>query len=101
MQKSQWKIDFLLIFSPIFQDFCHFIHLWNIQKIVGVVGGWGRLDPGFGATFEFGGRGCINPCTGRYIHRKPMEIFPIPRNLEPWLDESEKSFSIVIPNYKY
>ena len=40
IQKSQWKIDFLTIFSPIFQEFCHFIHLWSIQK-------WGgRLAPG-------------------------------------------------------
>ena len=28
--KSQWKIDFLSIFYPIFQDRCHFIQLWKI-----------------------------------------------------------------------
>ena len=39
IQKSQWKTDFLLIFSPIFVDFCHFIHLRNIPKFLGLV--WG------------------------------------------------------------
>ena len=28
--KSQWKIDFLAIFSPIFQDLSRFIQLWKI-----------------------------------------------------------------------
>ena len=30
IQKSQWKIDFLSIFYPIFLDLCHFIQLWKI-----------------------------------------------------------------------
>ena len=30
IRKSQWKIDFLPIFSPIFQDLFHFIQLWKI-----------------------------------------------------------------------
>ena len=28
--KSQWKIDFLSIFYPIFPDLCYFIKLWKI-----------------------------------------------------------------------
>ena len=47
MQKSQWKIDFLPIFSPIFQDFCHFLHLWNIPKFLGLAWG-GVVSPGLG-----------------------------------------------------
>ena len=54
MQKSQWKIDFLPIFSPIFQDFCHFIHLWNIPKFFGVAVG-GHFRRAWGGSFEFGG----------------------------------------------
>ena len=46
MQKSQWKIDFLPIFSPIFQNFCHFMHLWN-TKFFGV-GLGGVVHPGLG-----------------------------------------------------
>ena len=59
IQKSQLKTDFLTIFSPIFQEFCHFIHLCNIPKL-GVRGEvvlcrvWGYLR-------VWGVRGCINP----------------------------------------
>ena len=28
-KNSNWKLMILPIFSPIFQHFCHFIHLWN------------------------------------------------------------------------
>ena len=31
IRKSQWKIDFLPIFSPIFQELCQFIQLWKIK----------------------------------------------------------------------
>ena len=30
IQKSQWKIDFLCFFYPIFLNHCHFKHLWKI-----------------------------------------------------------------------
>ena len=30
IRKSQWKLDFQAIFSPIFKDLCHFIQLWKI-----------------------------------------------------------------------
>ena len=39
IQKSQSKTDILPIFSPIFQDLCDFIHLWNIPKFLGWFGG--------------------------------------------------------------
>ena len=65
IQKSQSKTDSLPIFSPVLQDFIHFIHLWNIPNFCGlfrvgyfrpawryfrVVGGWVRCFVG-----------CINP----------------------------------------
>ena len=65
IQKSHWKIDFKPIFSPIFQNFCNFMHLWNIKVFgVGLGGGssagiWGV----FLMTLDFlrvGGG--INPC---------------------------------------
>ena len=60
IQKSQWKIDFLPIFSPIFQDFCHFLHLCNIPKFGG---SRGNLTPGWeGVLSSLGVGGCINPC---------------------------------------
>ena len=52
IQKSQWKPDFLSIFSPIFQDFCHIIHLWNIPKCFGLVWGGGS-SAGIGGYFRF------------------------------------------------
>ena len=48
IQKSQWKIDFLLFFSPIFQDLCHFIQLWKITPFsptIFSVSGGGALPP--------------------------------------------------------
>ena len=51
MQKSQWKIDFLPILSPIFQDLCHFINLCKIPKLG--VGGVMLLRAWTG-TFDFG-----------------------------------------------
>ena len=53
-QNLNGKLIFLPIFSPIFQDFCHFIHLCNIPKLGWVEGG--SLAPGLEGTFEFGGR---------------------------------------------
>ena len=52
IEKSQWIIAFLLIFSPIFQDFCHFILFCNISKFWGVRG---VVLIRLGCTFEFGG----------------------------------------------
>ena len=54
IQRFQWKIDCLPIFSPIFHDFCHFLHICNILK---KIFGMGRLAPGLVGTFEFGGIG--------------------------------------------
>ena len=61
----------LPIFSPIFQDFCHFIHLWNIPKFFGF--GLGGSSAGLGGTFDFGGTGfsgCINPWNWPYSPTK-------------------------------
>ena len=56
-QNLNGKVIFKPIFSPTSQDFCHFMHLWNIQK-----GGWGgHLDPGLGVLSSLGAGGCINP----------------------------------------
>ena len=59
MQKSQWKIDFLPIFYPIFQDLCHFIHLWNIPKIFGVAWGGGTFAGLGGVLSSLGDRGGV------------------------------------------
>ena len=52
IQKSQWKIAFFPVFSPIFQDFCHFIHFCHFMgylcSLVLVNGGklaWNKVDP--------------------------------------------------------
>ena len=48
-EKSQWKIDILFIFYPIFQDHCHFIQIWKITaffyNIFFGFGGWGLPPP--------------------------------------------------------
>ena len=61
IKKSQWKIDFLPIFSPIFQNLCHFMHLWNTQIFWGWFGGLFRRDWGgvFSMTLDFGGLAAV------------------------------------------
>ena len=44
--------EFLLIFSPISQDFCHFIHLYNIPKLG--LGRGGSPAPGLGVIRVWG-----------------------------------------------
>ena len=58
MQKSQWKIDFLHIFSPVFQDFFSFYTPLEHTNIFGV--GLEVVPPGLGVisiTFDFLGVG--------------------------------------------
>ena len=61
--KFTYKISmenwFLPIFSPIFRDFCRFIHLWNISTFWGLV--WGS-SAWLGGFFRRGVGVCINPC---------------------------------------
>ena len=48
MYKSQWKIDFLSNFYPIFPDLCHFIQLYKITPFFynfSVSGGGGSFPP--------------------------------------------------------
>ena len=77
MQKSQWTTDLLPIFSPIFQDFCYFIHLWNISKILGLVWGLFRRDWVAGGTFAIGGWGLYKPLLHvlLYVHTIPNSIW--------------------------
>ena len=58
------------------QDFCHFIHLFNIPKL-----GGGLVAPGMGVGYfrVWGVGGCINPCMMAYIelskcHRSVMAL---------------------------
>ena len=55
---------FFPIFSLVFQDICHFIHLWNIPKFLWFV--WGLVHLGFGVLSII-----LAGVVGMY---KPMEI---------------------------
>ena len=55
------KIDILPIFSPIFQDFCKFIHFWNMANFWGWLAG-GSFAGLVGISSLGGVGGCINPC---------------------------------------
>ena len=47
-------------FSHIFQDFCHFIHLCNIAKFLGLAWAGGVVQPGLGVLSNLGGvRGAV------------------------------------------
>ena len=64
--KKAMKILFSLLFSHIFQNFCHFMHLCNIPKFGGL---GGHVAPGFGiGTFDFGGLYNSLSSTYEYIH---------------------------------
>ena len=79
---TQWKTDFLPIFSPIFQDFCHFMYLRNIPTFFGLV--WGTFD-----YFRLGG-GLYKP-----LHIMHLSIYcPLSDSLILRVTSSRPSFSI-------
>ena len=85
MQKSQLKIDFLPIFLPFFQDFCHFMHLWNIPVFLGGIGA--VLSPGLGGGYfrVWEGRGGLYKCL----------ILPHPQNQEPHETQHATEFKLI------
>ena len=83
---------FLPIFSPIFQNFSHFMHLWNTKNfgvVFGVVvppGSWGVFLMTLDFFFLGGGGGCINPSIF-WQKRLEVELFQFMRDRQiPELD---------------
>ena len=57
IQKSKWKIDFLPIFSPFFQDLSRMFAKLDWRAGAGLV----VVDPGLGVISRMGVGDCINP----------------------------------------
>ena len=79
IQKSQWKTDFLPICSPIFKDFCHFIHLLNISKFLGLV--WRGSSAGLGGVLSILGVG------GIWVLYKPLNYIDISKFIKFFNDQ--------------